>query len=463
MPSTFHPGLAHVLSLLHLAAVATGLLLYVALTHAGRQRRAPSAALAWVIALVAFPYLALPAYLLLGTRKLAHANAAGTTQPPDTGDSNWVHALTRGLGLPAARRCRTIRLAADGAEALDALLAVLDGARQRLEIEIFLLRDDAVGRRVADALARAHARGVRVRVLLDGVGAFAGHRRTLRLLRETGAEVRWFSPLRLRLRPRFGRGNLRNHRKLAVADGRMLWSGGRNLAREYFLDLPGAPAWRDLSLVIEGGIAADAAAGFENDWRLAADLPAIDGTPVPDATQGPLAQLLPSGPDQRDDTVHALLLAAIHRADARLLVATPYFVPDDALQLALVLAARRGVRVELLLPARSNHWLADIARQRSLRELAAAGAAIHLLPMMLHAKAFVVDATLASTGSTNLDGRSLFLNYELNVLFHEAAKIHALADWFATLRRQAFPYPARPPGWLRDVGEGLVRAVGFQL
>lgn len=463
MPSPFHPGLAHVLSLLHLAAVATGLLLYVALTHGGRQRRAPAAALAWVIALVAFPYLALPAYLLLGTRKLAHAGTVATTPAPATHEAAWVHALTRGLGLPPARRCRAIRLATDGADALDALLAVLDGARQRIDIEIFLLRDDPAGRRVADALARARARGVAVRVLLDGVGAFAGHRRTLRLLRAADADVRWFAPLRLHLRPRFGRGNLRNHRKLVVADGTVMWSGGRNLAREYFLDAPGTPAWRDLSLMVEGGISADAAAAFENDWRLAAGLPVAETVPTADVADGPLLQLLPSGPDQRDDTVHALLLGAIHRADERLLVATPYFVPDDALQLALVLAARRGVRVELLLPARSNHWLADIARQRSLRELAAAGATIHLLPTMLHAKAFVVDATLASTGSTNLDGRSLFLNYELNVLFHDAAQIDALSGWFAALRAQSSPYIARAPGWARDIGEGLVRAVGFQL
>ena len=463
MLSPVHPGLAHVLSLLHLAAVAIGLLLYVTLTHGGRQRRAPAAALAWVIALVAFPYLALPAYLLLGTRKLAHAGTVATTPAPATHEAAWVHALTRGLVLPPARRCRAISLAPDGADALDALLAVLDGARRRIDIEIFLLRDDPVGRRVADALARAHARGVAVRVLLDGVGAFAGHRQTLRLLRAAGAEVRWFSPLRLQLRPRFGRGNLRNHRKLVIADGAVMWTGGRNLAVEYFLDRPGAPAWRDLNIVIEGGIAADAAAGFENDWRLAADLPARNRHAAIDPAHGPLAQLLPSGPDQRDDTVHALLLTAIHRAETRLLIATPYFVPDDALQLALLLAARRGVQVELLLPARSNHWLADIARQRSLRELAAAGATIHLLPTMLHAKAFVVDTTLASMGSTNLDGRSLFLNYELNVLFHDTAQIDALADWFASLRAQSSPYTARAPGWARDIGEGLVRAVGFQL
>ncbi|MFN3310468.1 MAG: phospholipase D-like domain-containing protein [Thermomonas sp.] len=464
--ATLHPSLAHALSLLHVAAVAVGLLLYVALTHSGRQRRPPSAALAWVIALVAFPYLALPAYLLLGTRKLAHAHVPLDPPPatPAAATANWASALTRGLDLPPPRHCAALRIEADGARALQALLDLLDTARAQIDIEVFLLRADAVGQPLAEALARAHARGVAVRVLLDGLGAFAGHRRTLRLLRGSGAQVRWFSPLRLRLHPQFGRGNLRNHRKLVVVDGQRLWTGGRNLAREYFLGDAQTPAWDDLSLLVDGGIARDAARLFVRDWALAggdAAMPAAE--PIDAAEDGALAQLLPSGPDRRDDTAYALLLGAIHRADARVLLATPYFVPDDALQLALVLAARRGVQVELLLPARSNHRLADIARARSLRELAAAGVRIHLLPRMLHAKAFVIDAALASAGSINLDGRSLFLNYELNVLLHDPARIDALAGWFAARRAESSPYAARAPGWLRDVGEGMVRALGFQL
>jgi cardiolipin synthase len=465
MPLALPPALVDALPLLHAAAVATGLLLYVALTHSGRQRRAPASAMAWVIALVAFPYLALPAYLLFGTRKLAHARTT-IDPPPSTQDATvtWALALTRGLDLPPARRCGSIVLDDDGPRALQSLLALLDSAARSIDIEMFLFRDDAVGLQVADALARARARSVDVRVLLDGVGAFAGRRRSLRMLRRAGAAIRWFSPLKLR--PQFARDNLRDHRKLIIVDARALWSGGRNLAREYFLDAPEAPAWHDLSVVVEGGIVVDAVAGFARDWAMAGGEPAPISPISPIArtdADGPLAQLLPSGPDRRDDTAYGLFLGAIHRADARALLATPYFVPDDALQLALVLAARRGVQVELLLPVDSNHALADIARERSLRELVAAGARIHLLPRMLHAKALVIDAGLASCGSINFDGRSLFLNYELNVLFHDSVQIEALAHWFTARRAESSTYVARAPGWWRDVGEGLVRSVGFQL
>jgi cardiolipin synthase len=462
MPLALPPAVVHALPLLHAAAVATGLLLYVALTHSGRQRRAPASAMAWVIGLIAFPYLALPIYLLFGTRKLAHARAADDPPPSEQGgDAAWAAALTRGLDLPPARRCVSIVLDTEGPRALQSLLALLDGAARSIDIEMFIFRDDAVGLPVAEALARARARGVAVRVLLDGVGAFAGRRRSLRMLREAGAAIRWFSPLRLL--PQFARDNLRDHRKLVIVDDRALWSGGRNLAREYFLDAPDAPAWHDLSVVVEGGIVIDAIAGFARDWAMAGGEPAPAPPAASAAADGPLAQLLPSGPDRRDDTAYALFLSAIHRADARVLLATPYFVPDDALQLALVLAARRGVQVELVLPAKSNHALADIARERSLRELAAAGTRIRLLPRMLHAKALVIDAGFASCGSINFDGRSLFLNYELNVLFHEPAQIEALVEWFAVRRAESSAYVARAPGWLRDVGEGLVRSVGFQL
>lgn len=459
-----HPSELHAAALVHVAAVALGLLLYVALTHSGRQRRAPAAAIGWVVSLVAFPYLALPVYLLLGTRKLAHPREVAAIAPPIGDHGQWLPSLSHGLGLPPARHCHRIALHADGETALRALIALLDGARSRIDIEMFILRDDAVGRQVAAALQRATTRGVRVRTLLDGVGTLAGHRASANLLRDAGAEPRWFAPLRLRLRPQFGRGNLRNHRKLVLVDGTAMWTGGRNLAEEYFLDSATSKAWRDLSVVIEGGIVGDAVAVFERDW---ASTSSGMGTPSPTTTMSPdagaLAQLLPSGPDRRDDTAYALFLNAIHRADARVLLATPYFVPDAQLQTALLLACRRGVNVELLLPARSNHRMADIARERSLRELAAAGARIHLLPGMLHAKAIITDDALASCGSINFDGRSLFLNYELNLLFHDAEQINALVDWFETQRVQATAYVAHAPGWWRDIGEGLVRSVGFQL
>lgn len=173
--------------------------------------------------------------------------------------------------------------------------------------------------------------------------------------------------------------------------------------------------------------------------------------------------MIASGPDQSDDTVHTLLVTACFRARNRIAAVTPYFVPGDALLMALSLAARRGVIVDLILPGHSNHRLADFARHRALRELAAAGGRVWLAPYMLHAKAVVIDDDLALSGSANLDSRSLFLNYEMMVAFYGVADIRRFAGFAEEHRKAAHPYAARKPGLLRDFAEGLVLWLAFQL
>jgi cardiolipin synthase len=270
--------------------------------------------------------------------------------------------------------------------------------------------------------------------------------------------------------PLRGRTNLRNHRKVAIADDVILWSGGRNQAVEYFFDLPGSPAWEDLSFTVRGPLAAQAQALFEHDWQVAsgraAQLPlplAVNAPPLPEEAAVAAAQLIPSGPDHVDDTVYSLMLSAAYHARERILAVTPYFVPDDALLSAWCLACRRGVDVTLLMPARSNHPLADLARERSLRQLQQAGGRVLLFPTMMHAKAVVVDERLALCGTVNLDARSLFLNFELMVAFYDRREIDWLATWIIERARSSAPHDARLPGWPRDVAEGIVRAVGYQL
>jgi cardiolipin synthase len=175
------------------------------------------------------------------------------------------------------------------------------------------------------------------------------------------------------------------------------------------------------------------------------------------------AQFLPSGPDQAEDTVHALLIDACFHARERMLAVTPYFVPDAALETAIRLAARRGVKIDLVLPATSNHRLADFARNRALRALKHAGANVHLLPYMIHAKAVVFDDSLALSGSVNLDSRSLLLNYECAVVFYGSQEIEWLANWVEALMPGARPFDARAPSLWRDIVEGLLLTVAYQL
>ncbi|URI11795.1 phospholipase D-like domain-containing protein [Aquincola tertiaricarbonis] len=462
--------LAHWLSL-HGLVTAIALLIYVITAHVLGQRRQPAAAVAWVLFILLLPYVALPAFLIFGSRKRARAVRLGGLHPAAQAPS-WAEQTALALRQPAAAPYDDLAIHQDGQAARGALWEVIDQAQHSIELCTFIIGRDGFGQAVVERLAARARAGVTVRLMVDGLGALMGGRPELGALKAAGGHlVQFVPPLHSPLR---GRTNLRNHRKLLIADAghptQRLWCGGRNLASEYFDGEPGKPAWHDLSFDLRGPLVLQAGALFRHDWRFAGGqprLPAIPLKALPPPLPGeqplPRAQLIASGPDQVDDTVQSMLVTAAYRARERLLMVTPYFVPDAALLGALCLAARRGVVVDLLLPARSNHGMSDIARGRALRTLAAAGARIWLTPHMLHAKLVVVDETLALAGSANIDSRSLFLNYELMVAFHDAAAVQAFAQWFEQERAQARRSQPARAGLLRDVGEGLVLWVGFQL
>jgi cardiolipin synthase len=460
---------------LHAIVVAFGLIIYVGVARALPQRRDPSAAVAWVVALALLPYVAVPLYLMFGSRKLRMRDTPALPLPPvaraalgdDEAASLWARRLGRSMGLTPAAPYDALAIHRDGSEARRAVLAVIASATRTLDVCTFILARDRLGDEVAAALRQKAEQGVRVRLLVDGIGAWLAGKLDVESLRRSGVEVvKFVPPFRSILR---GRANLRNHRKMVVADVSRLWCGGRNFAAEYFEGDPerGGVVWHDLSFDLHGELALRAAEQFEEDWNYATRrssgvhlVPAPYRVAPPDAS---LAQLVPSGPEQVDDTVQALLLSGCFMAQRRILAITPYFIPDATLLMALTLAARRGVQVELVMPGRSNHRLADVARHRPLRDLAAAGARLWFTPFMLHAKVVVIDEQLALAGSANLDLRSLFLNYELMIAFYEPADVQRFAAWIEGERAAAARFVPSEPGLMRDLSEGLLLWLAFQL
>jgi cardiolipin synthase len=380
-----------------LAAVAAWL---VMLSRISGSRRTPQSTFAWLLAFALVPLLAIPLYLALGSRKFPQ------------------RAKGRQLALPPVRAGHSFELLATGESAFARLMALIQGAERSLDLTMFILGDDATGHAVIAALAASARRGVAVRVILDAVGSLGTQRKAARALRAAGAELRLFMPLRHS--PVRGRTNLRSHRKIAIVDGDLVFAGGMNLANEYMgppLTGEAPPRWRDLAAVVRGPVAADALALFESDWvfcggssRPEGDRPAATAI----ATRGDArVQFVPSGPDMTTDTMYDLLLSGIFAARERIAIVTPYYVPDEALQHALVLSCRRGVKTEVLVPAWSNHHIADVARREFLRELSDNGAFVHYYTQgMVHAKVMVVDDEFGYVGSPNFDMRSLFLNYE---------------------------------------------------
>lgn len=447
------PGLT-----LHTLAILVSILTYILTARSARERRPPSIAISWVLGMIALPYVVLPLFLMFGRRKLRRRSAARL--PGIAPATHWAEELIDSFGLAGAADVH-ICWHADGAAARVALFDVFDAARIRLDVCTFILADDAFGREVIRRLMERARAGVRVRLMIDGVGMLRLPRARLRELRRSGVETAIFSPLLARRT--HGPRNLRNHRKLVIADDCRIWAGGRNLAAEYFTGEPGKAMWPDLSFDLQGSVSVAVGRLFEVDWCSSRGKPSELLSPCEPQTAASRAQFLPSGPDQSEDTVHALLIAACFRAEQRVLAVTPYLLPDGALTMALRLAARRGVRIDMCLPQVSNHFLADFVRGRTLRSLADAGVHFHLLPKMVHAKAIVFDDVLAVSGSPNLDSRSLLLNYESAFVFYSAHDVGWLADWISALLPTATPFQNRAPGLWRDLAEGLLLAVGYQL
>jgi cardiolipin synthase len=249
-----------------------------------------------------------------------------------------------------------------------------------------------------------------------------------------------------------GRSNLRSHRKFAIIDGRHVFLGGMNMAVQYMGPTPRPGRWRDVACLLEGPIAADVAQLFAADWAFAGREQPGRVTEVPPAAGNAVLQLVPSGPEMATDTFYDALVTSLYAAQSHVACVTPYYVPDDVVQHAFVLCARRGIRTELVMPVASNHALADNARRGLLAELAEAGVVFRWHQGMVHGKAMVVDDTVAYIGSPNLDMRSFFLNYEDALFLYGKEEIGQVRGWIAGLCAEC-PDTLGPPRrrwWLID-------------
>jgi cardiolipin synthase A/B len=446
---------------LHLASLLAGLLAILLIADILHIRRAPASTLGWLLFMITLPWLAIPLYLGFGRRKRGvparrsllkvEAQTSGCTR-------GSIDRLMAWEGIPPARNGNRLAFHKNGEQALSRLSELLSQARTELNISMYLLADDNLGAYIHRALRDAVQRGVKVRLLLDGVGSFLLPKRVINNLIRAGIQVAWFTPLIHR--PFHGYNNLRNHRKLVIADRKQAWLGGRNLGDEYFSD---SEHWIDLSFELEGPGIENLLQIFAADWSFATR-ETLKISSIADSAGKACVQILPSGPDQPHEPLQDLLLTSLYQAQSRITAVSPYYVPDENLQRALCLAAKRGISVKLILPLHSNHRLADYTRTRYLRELVESGVEVRLVTdAMVHAKALVVDNNMGMAGSANLDLRSLFLNYELVCVFRSEAEIAALSTWIEGLSQHTQRYSPKPAGRLRDIAEGVVQLFAFQL
>lgn len=304
-------------------------------------------------------------------------------------------------------------------EVVDRLVEDIGAARHHAHLLFYMYLDDDTGWRVARALAEASERGVHCRLLTDSWASRSMFRKIEPWLVERGVEVHGLlqvAPLR---RP-LARLDVRNHRKLAVIDARVAYTGSTNIH-----DLDSGldeGVWHQITARIAGPAALQLQLVFLEDWYMATDSVPSDSDLLPEVEEVGETPVLtfPSGPAYPQDALQHLFTEALHDARERVVLTTPYFIPDEATMLALRLAAYRGVEVDVVIPEESDRGLADAAGRAFFGRLMEAGVRIHLHPSgILHAKTLTLDDAFALVGTANFDRRSMFLNYEVLVLMHD--------------------------------------------
>jgi cardiolipin synthase len=437
----------------HLASVVTTVLVVSFLARILRDKRPQGSTLAWLLAVIAIPYVGIPLYLIIGPRKQLRARKRIYAEKEESARAIEpdVARLLCADGIRVPKDGNDAQLLETGEIAFEALMRCIREAKTSIRISTFILADDETGRAVVGALAERAKAGVAVHLLIDGFFAFRASRRRLAELRKAGAHVEVFAPIVHA--PFRSSGNLRNHRKSAVFDGTSAIVGGMNIAEEYMGAKPLATRWCDLCALVKGRAVADIADVFCSDWEFATN---ESLAPVTSAHGGESRiQIVPSGPDSAADSFYEAILSACYGARERVWIVTPYFVPDDALTRALCAAVHRGLDVRVIVPLRSNHRVADLAGGISLRQVDAAGATIFTFPRMIHAKVVVIDDTLGVVGSANFDMRSLFLDYELCLFLYSQPDIANLAAWFERTARECGKL--RPASRTRALAEDIGR------
>ena len=433
-----------VLGVCHLLGVASA-------ARALFTARSPQGAMAWVMAMVTFPYVAVPLYWIFGRNRFQGYVASrregdrvvdglapelnafrAFPDPHAPAVPGLIPVLERLAELPFTTG-NAVRLLIDGQATFDAIMAAIDAAAESVLVQFFIIRDDGLGRRLKDRLVAAARRGVAVRLLYDEIGCHDLPHAYLADLSEAGVEASAFNTTlgwrnRLQL-------NFRNHRKIVVADGRVAFVGGHNVGDEYMGKNPRLGHWRDTHVRVEGPAATMIQLAFVEDWYWATGrTPKLDWELRRAPDGGNMAALvLPTGPADDIESCDLFFFQAISAATRRVWIVSPYFVPDREIVSALQLAVLRGVDVRVMLPRKPDHKMVYLASFSYLSDLDSLGVKFYRYnDGFLHQKVILVDDVMASVGTANCDNRSFRLNFEITLAVSDPEFV---ADVEAMLQR----------------------------
>jgi cardiolipin synthase A/B len=337
--------------------------------------------------------------------------------------------LARLLGHPLTQGDAYV-VHTDGGDAFSAMLAAIDGATSHISLETYIFASDQTGRRFADALERAGRRDVRVRVVLDSLGANKMNRDDIARLERAGVRIGWYNRV---ASFSIEEANYRTHRKELVVDGRVAFVGGMGLADQWARTVDDEPRWRDTQIELRGPVVDNIEAGFNENWIETGGIVEPEVQHAPGETDGSGQSIVVwSSPEGGANSMKLLYLLAIAAARHTLDIESPYVITDESTRWSLRDARNRGVRVRILMEGdRTDAKPVKFAGRAEYETLLQQGIELYeYQPSMMHAKALIVDGVLSIVGSANFDNRSLELNDELNVAaFDTALAARLLADF----------------------------------
>jgi cardiolipin synthase A/B len=449
---TSAPTLAWIIATaVHVAVVIVALLIIP-------RRRKPTAAMAWLLLIVLLPYVGVILFLLIGSFRLpkkrreeqARVDAliaervAGRSEPElaRTWPLWFQKVVDQNLALTALPAVGGNRATLYGhyQGSIDAMTAEVDTAQTFVHVEFFIVAWDDTTRGFFAAMERAVARGVTVRLLADHLPSakIPGSKQTFAELDRIGVKWSWMLPV-MPFKGKYQRPDLRNHRKLVVVDGRVGFMGSQNLiARTY--DSPKNIArglqWQEPMACLTGPVVASVNAVFLSDWLIeTGELVDAEHVPADALTRatGPdelVCQVVPSGPGYPSENNLRMFLSLIYGATDKVIITSPYFVPDEAMVYAITTACQRGLDVQLFVSEQADQWLVGHAQRSYYSDLLEAGVRIFMYPApyILHAKHMSIDDDVAFIGSSNMDIRSFSLNAESSLLVRGESFVRAMRE-----------------------------------
>ncbi len=442
------------------------LLVISAVMHMLYQRRTPTSMIAWLLSIAVFPYIAVPLYFIIGTRKHINKKTSvkmSALQNDECTPNLPVSEVLIANKIPKPTTGNRVKVITDGIMAYNLFIEKIKSAKESIYISTYLFEYDKITKNIIKLLSTKSKEGVKIKILLDSVGSYKFYfsKRFTKRLIDAGVDIAFFMPI-LRM-PFKNYINLRNHRKIYIFDEKTVISGGMNISNDYMGTNRYPPKWNDLMFIIEGNAVFHYLEVFKSDWAYASGKNLEISTKKLKKCGNDCLQVVPSGPDIETDALFEAIVSSIHSAKERIWIVTPYFVPDSVLMKSLIIAKHRGIDVKLITPAKSNHIIADLGRKSYMRELKEAGIHVALYNhAMLHAKAVLFDNKSVMLGSVNFDNRSLFLNYEIANFSYSKETIKTTESWMEELLRDSSD-DIKKASKLRLVAENFMRIFAPQL